>query len=346
MANQFKKTLGNSFSAKTSDTTVTVNGVAKNTSFLASTTAALTTDPASSLGLETFNNSAIDPTTIYFLKSRGSKDAPLPALFGDGVANLVFGATNSNGEMKTDGAFFRVESGTGTATAMPMNMFFGVQNLDSGASAAAIMLPGFIDFGAISGAGTFNITGSSKINLQTPDLQLNGGSLTGRFSQTAAKVVSNTTVETSILGAGVGSAAVAANTFKVGGALKFDIKGALRTNGAGQTLILKVYAGPTSNILIATASTSVLSDITAIKYFNIDLNLVIRQIGGAGTASIYTAGELRYPGSSSNEISIREVESTLFNTTAANVFDVKVQWGDANVNNSIVSEIATLTIEY
>lgn len=176
--------------------------------------------------------------------------------------------------------------------------------------------------------------------------RVNGNNVnTGIFTQTAdGAVVTNTTTQTAILGTGVGSLTIPANGFSVGDSFHCNIKGELSSRN-NDTITIEVKAG---SVVLATSGAvtmpSVIND-----FFEIELDFVIRAIGGAGVASIMTAGEFNYMQHSGNNYEgamFHSLNNTTFNTTVSNTLSVLVQWSAAATQNSIKTNFTNLRRNY
>jgi hypothetical protein len=167
----------------------------------------------------------------------------------------------------------------------------------------------------------------------------------GLFAQTAnSATVTNTTVETSMLGTGVGTLSVPANGFSVGDSFSGRLVGHISSRNNG-TIRIKVKSG--SAILGDTGLLTMPQ--TTNKHYNIDLNFTIRTIGAAGVASIVTGMVFTYSKDASNAFEGSDasiINSTTFDTTISNTLDITVQWGSADPLNSIYSEYFTLNKVY
>jgi len=136
----------------------------------------------------------------------------------------------------------------------------------------------------------------------------------GLFAQTAnSTIITNTTVETSLINGGVGSLIVPANAFSVGYSYR------------------AVFGG-------------VINDV-----WSLNIDFTIRQIGTAGVASIVSLGSFHY--TKTNNASVQGfgfnvVNNTTFNTTISNTLDVTAQWGSASTGNNIYSDIFILNKTY
>ena len=168
----------------------------------------------------------------------------------------------------------------------------------------------------------------------------------GFFSQTGdSTTVTDTTDETTLLGSGVGSLSVLANTFQIGDSYALNIGGKLRTNNAGQTITIRVDAiSGSSRVEIATSGVISLDNINALRDFVLEVDFTIRNTGGPGTASLMTSGYFDYVKNNGDleGVLFSSLESTNFDTTVTKTLDVTVEWGAASTDNQIYSHIAIL----
>ena len=170
--------------------------------------------------------------------------------------------------------------------------------------------------------------------------------VSGLFAQTAnSTVVTNTTVETSLVNGGVGTLSVPANGFSVGDSFRAIVGGVVNANN-NQTLRIRVKAG--SIVLLDSGlqnlGSSVINDV-----FSLNVDFTIRQLGAAGVASIVSLGSFNY--TKTNNASVQGfgfnvVNSTTFDTTISNTLDITVQWGAASTGNNMYSDIFILNKTY
>lgn len=167
----------------------------------------------------------------------------------------------------------------------------------------------------------------------------------GLYSQTGNSVtISATTVESTLIGNGVGTLSVPANGFKVGDSFSLKITGHIDCVGTA-TLEIRVKTGS-----VVLADTGVIAlDTSTNRHWQLELNFTIRQIGAAGTASIISSGLFGYIKNSgvnfegSNFIT---ENNTTFDTTIQNTLNVTGQWNTNNAGNAIYSQIAVLNKIY
>ena len=167
----------------------------------------------------------------------------------------------------------------------------------------------------------------------------------GLFAQTANSVpITATTVESSLVNGGVGTMSVPANGFSIGDSFNAVIGGVLNCAN-NQTIRIRVKAG--SVVLLDSGLQSISNIVNDIFYLNIDFT--IRQIGGAGVASISSLGSFHYTktsNASTQGFAFNVINNTTFDTTISNTLDVTVQWGSNNAGNSIFSDIFILNKTY
>jgi hypothetical protein len=167
----------------------------------------------------------------------------------------------------------------------------------------------------------------------------------GLFAQTANSTpITNTTVETSLINGGIGSLSVPPNFFKVGDSFRVVIAGVLNVDN-NQTIRIKVKDGTS---ILADSGAKTISNITA-DIFSFNVDFTIRALGVSGLATIVTLGVFHYTKTSNGVaegFAFNNINNTTFDTTIANTLDITVQWGAANVANSIYSDICILNKTY
>ena len=167
------------------------------------------------------------------------------------------------------------------------------------------------------------------------------GVMGGLYSQIASSApITNTLAETSLLDGGIGTLTVPANGFQVGDAFKFDMFGHISSLN-NVDLRIKVKANST---ILGDTGLLRLPQTTA-KHWNFEVNFTIRAIGGAGVASIQSAGIFNYSKNASNAFEGAQfvtIENTNFNTTIANTLSITAQWASASASNIIYSDTFNL----
>jgi hypothetical protein len=168
----------------------------------------------------------------------------------------------------------------------------------------------------------------------------------GLFAQTAnSTLITNTTVESSLINGGVGTLTIPANAFQVGDSFRAVFGGVMNANN-NQNIRIRVKAG--SIVLLDSGAqnlgSSVINDV-----WSLNIDFTIRAIGAAGVASIVSLGSFHY--TKTNNASVQgfgfnTVNNTTFDTTVSNALNVTAQWGNASSGNNIYSDIFILNKIY
>jgi hypothetical protein len=163
----------------------------------------------------------------------------------------------------------------------------------------------------------------------------------GLYSQTAKSTpVTNTTIATSLIDGGVGSLSVPANGFQVGDSFVAKFMGEISSLNNAQ---LEIRISSNGVVLADSGVFSLV--VTNNKIWDMEIDFTIRTIGGAGVASIATAGRFNYNKNSNNtpeSVGFFFANNTTFDTTIANTLQVTAQWGSASTSNIIATELFTL----
>jgi len=168
----------------------------------------------------------------------------------------------------------------------------------------------------------------------------------GLYAQTAdSTIITNTTVESSLINGGVGTLTVPANGFSVGDSFRAIFGGVMNANN-NQTIRIRVRAG---SILLLDSGLQNLGSSVINDVWSLNVDFTIRQIGTAGVASIVSLGSFHY--TKTNNASVQGfgfnvVNNTTFDTTISNTLDVTAQWGAASTGNNIYSDIFVLNKIY
>ena len=159
----------------------------------------------------------------------------------------------------------------------------------------------------------------------------------GLFAQTAlGTLVTDTVVETSLIGPGVGSLSVPPNFFKVGDSFVAKMCGYVSAANA-DTIHIRVKSDGT---VIADAGTFAMK-LTTNKYFELVIDFTVTKIGVAGVAELFTNGSYMYNHNSAGDIAgnnFASITTTIFDTTVLNSLTITAEWGAAKPANSIQSQ--------
>lgn len=148
------------------------------------------------------------------------------------------------------------------------------------------------------------------------------------FSQTANKNISNTIVETSLVGTGIGSKTIQANYLTVGKRIRIRVYGFFSRMNGNITIRFKIG----TIVISATATAS--SGTGTNAGFKIELDCVVRAIGVAG--QVIAQGNYTNLNTGTN-LEMTNTTTDIIDTTIANIIDVTLQFSTANVNNTFTS---------
>lgn len=167
----------------------------------------------------------------------------------------------------------------------------------------------------------------------------------GLYVQTAlGPIITNTTVQTSLIGAGVGTLTVPPNSFKVGDSFVAKMCGYLSCAN-NETIHIRVKSD--GNIIVDAGVFQM--KISTNKYFELTLDFTVTKIGVAGVAELFTNGQYSYNNNSLGELlgnNFALVTTTIFDTTVLNALSITAEWGLAKPENSIQSQNFVLNKVY
>ena len=159
----------------------------------------------------------------------------------------------------------------------------------------------------------------------------------GLYAQTSLGTkITETIVETSLIGSGVGTLSVPPNSFTIGDSFTVKMCGALSCAN-NETIHIRVRS---NGIIIADAGIFQMK-ISTNKYFELILDFTITKLGVAGVAELFANGQYSYNQNANNNLdgtNFALISNTTFNTTITNTLTITAQWGSANINNSIQSQ--------
>lgn len=171
------------------------------------------------------------------------------------------------------------------------------------------------------------------------------GYLSRLYTQTSTSIpITNTTLEQSLIDGGVGTLTVPANGFKVGDSFHAIATGHLSAVN-NHTLRIKIKAG---TVVLADTGIIAMSGTTG-KHWKLEIFFTVRTIGESDTASIATGGTFMYTKDANNAFEGTNFSTetiTGFDTTMSNTLSITGQWGSASTDDSIYSEIFTLSKTY
>lgn len=167
----------------------------------------------------------------------------------------------------------------------------------------------------------------------------------GLFAQTGDSTPVTGSAEASLINGGVGSLSIPANGFSVGDSFHASLSGMMDAAN-NESIRIRVKAG---SIVLLDSNLQTLTSGVNDDIWTLDVNFTIRQIGGAGTASIAASGRFSYLKTTNGSVEgfgINTINSTTFDTTVSNTLDITVQWGSDDVQNSIFTDVFILNKIY
>ena len=201
--------------------------------------------------------------------------------------------------------------------------------------------------GIVGTSGTSGITGTSGVSGTSGTSPVFPfPTVFGLYAQTADSVdVTNTTTETTLIGSGVGTLTVGANQFAVGDSFRADLAGVMGAQN-NETLRIRIKAG--SIVLVDSGFQNLGSAISA-DVWSLSINFTVRAVGAASVASVASLGTFNFTKTNNGTVegfSFNTLNNTTFDTTVSNTLNVTVEWGAANVENTIYSDIFVLNKIY
>lgn len=156
--------------------------------------------------------------------------------------------------------------------------------------------------------------------------------------------ITATTIESTLIGLGVGTLSVPANQFFVGGSFRADFGGVMSAKNS-DSIRIRIKSGA---VILADSGNLTMPTITN-QVWSLSINFTIRSVGGAGVASIVTLANLlvlKLAGANQEGFAWNFVNNTTFDTTVPNTLDVTAQWSSNSAINSIYSDIFVLNKIY
>jgi hypothetical protein len=167
----------------------------------------------------------------------------------------------------------------------------------------------------------------------------------GLYAQTQNSTPITATIsELSLIGVGIGTLSVPANSFSVGDSFVAKLYGHLTCVGTA-TIQIRVKS---SSVILADTGIVALN-VTTGKHWCVEVNFTIRAIGGVGVSSIVSGGLFSYiknAGLNFEGTNFSIINNTTFDTTILNTLDITAQLNTTNVGNTIYSEFFVLNKIY
>jgi len=166
----------------------------------------------------------------------------------------------------------------------------------------------------------------------------------GLYSQTGDTAILSGTTEQSIIGGGVGTLTVGSNQFQVADSFSAVFTGHL--SNANDQIRLRVNAG---SIVLADSGNFSFNTGGDDTIFTLQINFSVRQIGGAGVASIFTKATLNSVKTSNNSVlgyAFEDLNNTTFDTTISNSLGVTVQFDATDIQTYLYTDFFILNKLY
>ena len=167
----------------------------------------------------------------------------------------------------------------------------------------------------------------------------------GLYAQTAlGTAITNTIVETSLVGAGVGTLSVPANGFAVGDSFALKMCGNVSCAN-NETIHVRIKS---NGIVIGDLGVFQMK-IATNKFFELIVDFTVTKIGAAGVAELFVNGQYSYNQNANTQLdgsNFALVSNTVFDTTIINSLTITAEWGLAKAANSIQSQNFVLTKTY
>lgn len=158
----------------------------------------------------------------------------------------------------------------------------------------------------------------------------------GVFAQTTSSIPASGIAKNSIVGAGVGTLTVPANSFQIGDSFTCALDGLLSCLGSAT---LHIHVETLAGVILA--DTGIIDmDTTTSKSWLLNLSFTIRNIGGVGVAEISSGGLFSYiknAGTNFEGYVLSTINSTTFDTTVDNTLVILAQWNTGSASNTIQS---------
>lgn len=173
--------------------------------------------------------------------------------------------------------------------------------------------------------------GSAFLSRKITGAQMKATTKNGLYAQTVvSSTLTNTTIETSIVGSGEGSLTVPADTFVVGDSYHAKIGGLISAQN-GDDITININTGATT---LATTGLIELEAVTELGW-ELELDFTIATIGASG--SICTNGNFAYNRNTGSLEGYVFQDVQAIDTTVSNTLDITATWNQAKTQDQIYS---------
>lgn len=158
----------------------------------------------------------------------------------------------------------------------------------------------------------------------------------GLYTQTSSSTPASGINQNSIVGTGVGTLTVPANSFQIGDSFTCALDGLLSCLGSAT---LHIHVETLAGVVLADTGIIAMETTTS-KAWLLTLYFTIRTVGGVGVASISSGGLFSYiknAGTNFEGFVLSNINTTTFNTTIDNTLVITAQWNTNSASNTMQS---------
>jgi hypothetical protein len=159
-----------------------------------------------------------------------------------------------------------------------------------------------------------------------------------KFTETADNTITNSTSNLTMIGTGVGSNTIGANTMAVGQTITVKGFGYLSTAAVAPTLIF-TFANSSSSAAITAPTLTTLLNNNPLEW---ELVMVCRTTGNSGSGSVMINGWVSVGGAKTY---IATSGPYVFDTTIGQTIDLQAQFGTASTSNTIVTKTYRMSVQ-
>lgn len=174
------------------------------------------------------------------------------------------------------------------------------------------------------------------LNIKNPTLHTPG--IHSAFVQTASVTVASTASITTLVGSGLGSATLAADSLKVGSSIRLKASGYLSTDAAvGPTMTWTFQIG--GSTIMATSAITLSNGLSNVGW-RVEVEATVRTAGAGGT--LFAQGVVFFNDTAHQAFMVNTATDSI-NTTATKLVDLLATWGTSDADNTITC--SNLSIE-
>lgn len=161
------------------------------------------------------------------------------------------------------------------------------------------------------------------------------------FTSTAVQIASNTIVQTSVIGSGIGSLTITSgNGFQVGKTYRLQASGILSATGVVTLNMIATIGG----VAMGSTGNITVSGTVANNFWDVEMKMLCLSTGAIG--SFFSGGKFYYDNAAAAGLSEGMVvtNSMALNTNTSQTIDLQAVWGTAAAGNTISGRIVSLEV--